>query len=74
MSVEYNYRHVYFSFILAVLLSLFFIIRAFWIYIVFIALLILIYKLVLINVFNQKLPLEGKAVLITGCDTGQYKI
>ena len=72
MSHEYNYKHTYTSFIVATVLGVYFIVWKFWTHIILAFALFLCYKL-FNKLINRKLPLEGKAVLITGCDTGSIK-
>ena len=72
MSVEYNYKHTYLSFIIAIVLSVYFVIKHVWIYIISAFVLLVCCKF-LKKLFNPKFPLEGKAVLMTGCDTGKKK-
>ena len=71
MSVVYN--HIYVSFLIAVSFLVYFIFRIFWIYVISCVCALVVFRIVK-RLLNSKIPLKGKAILITGCDTGQIDV
>ena len=69
MSVDYD--HMYVSFLISASFLVYFIFKIFWIYVIPCVCILLSYKVVK-KVLTSKLSLKGKAILITGCDTGQF--
>ena len=66
------YKHVYVSFLIAVSFLCFFIIRKYSIYLISCICIPVLFKVVK-KLLNSMIPLKGKAILITGCDTGQFE-
>ena len=62
------YNHIYVSFLIAVSFLCYFI-RIFWIYVISCICITVLFKVVK-KLLNSVIPLTGKAILITGCDTG----
>ena len=70
MSVVYN--NIYVSFLIAISFLVYFIIRILWMYAMSCVCILVLLKAVK-RLLNSKISLKGKAILITGCDTGQFE-